>query len=87
MSQALIPPILGAPPVAKTRTNRPSPGSGGRQVAFRAPDDLYAELERAANGLGLDISNLVRMVLRENIMTYVRRAEAVLRQREQRDGD
>lgn len=83
MSQSVIgSDAFGVLAVAK-RTNRESPGSGGKQVAFRASDDLLAQLERAATGLGLDISNLVRMVLRENIHVYLRRVDEIERRRQE----
>jgi hypothetical protein len=66
--------------VAKKK--KPGPGSGGRQVAFRAPDDLYADLERAAHGLGLDVSNLIRMILRRHVGAYLQQVEEIERQRE-----
>lgn len=67
------------------RTNRESPGSGGKQIAFRASDDLFEMLERAANGLGLDLSNLVRMVLREHIHEYLRRVDEIEKRQQEND--
>lgn len=67
-------------PVAK---KRPGPGSGdAKQVAFRAPADLYAQLEDVSNGLGLDISNLVRMILRQHIQGYVEQVAELRRAKE-----
>ena len=52
--------------------------SSGRPINFRAPDDLAKRLDSVGEALGLDISNLVRMILYENIAPYEERA-AVLR--------
>jgi hypothetical protein len=73
MTQVVADPPEGTD-VAKKK-NRQGPGSGGRQVAFRAPDDLYAQLDRVSKGLGLDISNLIRMILRKHIQAYVKEVE------------
>jgi hypothetical protein len=81
MSNDVLVVELGGGPVAKKK-NRPSPGTGGKQLAFRAPDELLADLSFAADGLGLDLSNLIRMVLVENIRPYVERAREVLARRE-----
>lgn len=60
------------------RKQRPTPQdeqpSAGRPINFRAPSDLAARLDFVAEALGLDVSNLVRMVLYENLSTYERRA-------------
>lgn len=48
--------------------------SAGRPINFRAPPDLAARLDFVAERLGLDVSNLVRMVLYENLAAYERRA-------------
>ena len=45
------------------------------QMNIRVPDDLYAVIEETAAALGLDATNLVRMVLRENIGPYKQRAD------------
>lgn len=66
--------------MARKQPNRAGPGSGdARQVAFRAPTDLYRQLEFVSEGLGLDISNLVRMILRKHIIQYVREVEELKR--------
>lgn len=49
--------------------------SGGKQVNFRTPDALYARLEAVAEALGLDIANLVRLIINENLKSYEQRAE------------
>lgn len=61
--------------LAKKRTNREGPGSGGKQVAFRAPDEMHERLEFVSAGLGVDMSNLLRMIVSENLHRYVRRVE------------
>jgi hypothetical protein len=57
----------------------------GDQVNFRAPGDLHSRLEAVAAGLGLDVSNLVRMVLYENLATYEERVEQIRRAKRQGD--
>ncbi len=47
----------------------------GRAVNFRAPADLTELLDDVSDGLGLDVSNLVRMVLYEHLAEYKRRAD------------
>lgn len=56
-----------------------------RQLAFRAPEDLAARLEKAASRLGLDLSNFLRMMAVENVARYERRADQVDRE-SQEDG-
>lgn len=63
--------------VAKKRTDGDSEPKGGRPVNFRAPPDLAADLDYIAEALGLDVSNLVRMILRENIKPYRGRADRI----------
>lgn len=46
---------------------------GGKAFSFRASPDLTSRLEDVAGGLNLDISNLVRMILTENLAPYERR--------------
>jgi hypothetical protein len=53
------------------------------QIVFRVPETLYAALQAAAAGLGVDLSNLLRMLIAENIGQYVergRKAAAALEQ-------
>jgi hypothetical protein len=54
-------------------------GRRGKQVNFRASDELFARLERVSDSLGLDLSNFVRMVLMENLPSYEERAAAIRR--------
>ena len=51
------------------------------QVVFRVPRALHDALQAAAAGLGLDLSNLLRMMVAEHVAEYVergRRAAAAL---------
>ena len=50
---------------------------GSRNINFRCPNDLYGRLEGAARGLGLDVSNFVRMLLVENIGRYEQRVRDI----------
>lgn len=50
---------------------------GGRQVAFRAPDDLVHRLDMVASRLGLDLSNFLRMIVVENLPAYEQRASRI----------
>jgi hypothetical protein len=67
-------PLATAPERSTVAKPKPEPG---RQVNFRANDALYGRLERVAVALGLDISNLVRMVLHENLHVYEQRVEQI----------
>lgn len=75
-------PHQAEPSVGRSKANKSSPGSGGHQVAFRAPADLYAELDDISGTLGLDMSNLVRMILIENLHVYRAKADEVRRKKE-----
>jgi hypothetical protein len=55
---------------------------GAKNINFRAPGDLVERLVAASKGLGLDVSNFVRMVLYENLPTYEDRVKQ-LHQRKQ----
>lgn len=57
--------------------DKPGKPNTGRQVNFRATDDFYGRLERVAGILGVDLSNLVRMILHENLPQYERRASQI----------
>jgi hypothetical protein len=46
----------------------------GRQINVRLPDDLLADLEFVCEALGLDLSNVVRMMLTEQRHVYLLRA-------------
>jgi len=43
------------------------------QVVFRLPRDLHDALQTAATGLGLDLSNLLRMMIAEHVPEYIER--------------
>lgn len=58
--------------------------SEGKQINFRAPNDLSERLDAVASGLGLDVSNLVRMVLYENLDQY---EERVARLKGKKEGE
>ena len=63
------------------RDKKKQDASAGRQVNFRASDELYDQLERLARGFGLDISSFVRLVLHENLAVYETRFEQMRRPR------
>jgi len=44
-----------------------------RQVVFRIPADLHDALQTAATGLGIDLSNLLRMMIAEHVPEYIAR--------------
>ena len=43
------------------------------QVVFRVPRGFHDALQAAAAGLGLDLSNLLRMMVAEHVAEYVER--------------
>src|SRR3954470_18558403 len=43
------------------------------QVVFRLPQKLHDALQVAAAGLGLDLSNLLRMMIAEHVPEYIER--------------
>jgi len=43
------------------------------QVVFRIPADLHDALQTAATGLGIDLSNLLRMMIAEHVPEYIAR--------------
>jgi hypothetical protein len=45
------------------------------QIVFRVPQDLYQALQAAAAGLAVDLSNLLRMLVREHVAEYVARGQ------------
>lgn len=47
----------------------------GRQVNVRIPDALMVDLEAISAGMGLDISDVIRMILTENKREYLDRLE------------
>jgi CBS-domain-containing membrane protein len=71
---APVPPVHGMPR-KQTGKDAARSESGTRQFNFRASDALSARLEAVAEALGLDHSNLVRMIILENLPAYERRVE------------
>lgn len=49
----------------------------GGQVNFRADADLWAALQDVSNVLGVDIANLARMIIKENLQPYQERADRI----------
>jgi uncharacterized protein YdeI (YjbR/CyaY-like superfamily) len=47
----------------------------GKQVNVRIPDALMADLEAISLGTGLDLSDVIRMILTENKREYLDRLE------------
>lgn len=62
---------------AKDKQAQPSEG---RPINFRSPPDLSARLDYVAKRLGLDVSNLIRMILYENLAQYEERAKQIDRE-------
>jgi predicted DNA-binding protein len=54
-----------------------------KQITFRLAADLHSRLEAAAEGLSIDISPLLRMMIRKHLPEYERLA-AENREREKR---
>ena len=69
---------LKASPVAKDRD---------KQVTFRLSAELHARVEEAAAGLELDVSSLLRLLIRENLPAYEERAEEIRRKTKPRPED
>ena len=83
MVSASASPRIRSAQVARSKKQDPEESSkDGKSIAFRAPQDLVERLEHVADGLGLDVSNLVRMVLKENLTPY----EDRVRQMQERQG-
>jgi len=62
--QAKSPTDQGVPPVS-------------HQMNIRVPDGLYVRIEETAAALGLDATNFLRMVIKENLAQYEQRAEQI----------
>ena len=67
------------------RGNRTGPG-GGKQVNFRASNELHARLVRVADVLGSDVSGIVKQLLHEFLPDYESRAEQINAKRPQEVG-
>lgn len=48
-----------------------------KQINFKATLELAQELEELAEGFGQDVSGFIRLVLKENLITYRRRLRAM----------
>lgn len=86
MTTAII--DVGTPDVAKTRkkTNGEGPQPPEPQVTFRLSPELHARVKAASSGLELDLSSLLRLMIREHLPEYEDRAEAI-RRRESKEGE
>lgn len=51
--------------------------SEGKQINFRASQSLAERLERTAGILGLDVSNLVRLMLSKHLREYELEADQI----------
>lgn len=65
----------------------PKPGPGrpavGKQFGVRLPAELQTSLEEIGEGMGLDLSSVMRMILTEQHGTYLQR----VRQRRQQEAE
>lgn len=57
----------------------PKSGPDGKQLGLRVDKDMRRRLEDTANGLGLEVSSFLRMMVTENIGRYERRVAAIRR--------
>jgi hypothetical protein len=80
MNGVAMPHTFETQPVARKK-NAGELSSAGKQVSLRMPQSLNQRLEAVADALGVDVSNLVRMVLSENLAPYERRAEQIRQDR------
>lgn len=62
-------------PVGRKKT--PKDEGEAKQYNFKLDAAMSARVDAVAEALGLDGANLLRMVLRENIAKYERRADAI----------
>lgn len=60
-----------------------------KQVTFRLASDLHARLSETADGMSLDISSLLRLMIREHLPGYEVRARDIAEREQQssRDGN
>ena len=77
-----VAPMTGSVPAVARKKMPDELPSAGRPINFRAPVDLATRLDRVGEKLGLDASNLVRMILYENLPIYEKR----VRQLEEEQG-
>lgn len=59
----------------------PSKAEERGQVNFRADAELWARIQEVCAGLGLDVANLARMVIHENLHIYEERVAQIRRAR------
>jgi len=78
--------VEASPVGRKKSTEKPVDDQGGRAINFRAGADLAERLDYVAGALGLDVSNLVRMVLKENLPQYEERARRILASEADKEG-
>lgn len=55
------------------RKKNPNIGPKTMQLVVRVSDQLNVDLRTASEGLGVDVSNLVRMILTEHVSEYLER--------------
>jgi len=55
---------------------------GTKTLIVRLTEQLHADLRIGADGLGMDVSNLVRMILVEHVPTYIERGRDARRRAE-----
>lgn len=69
------------PPKGYRMPQDPKPQSAEptKQIAVRVPKSLNGRLEDTADGLGLDVSSLVRMLLTAHLPHYERWVERIRR--------
>jgi hypothetical protein len=82
--QTSLPVGCRSEPVAKTKSDGGRPPIG-KPVNFRASDELIDVLEEIADGLSLDVSAVVRLILSENLGKYRERAADARKQREHKE--
>jgi hypothetical protein len=77
MSTRSVLPVAGGTAVATGKKPKPNekPSETERQINIRCGPRLAARLQAVAEGLGLDLAPLVRMVLTEQLPIYERRVE------------
>lgn len=77
---ATVPIPLVADRMARKKSSEPSAApDGGGQVNFRASPDLWTRLQTVSGGLGVDMANLVRMIVTENLHRYEERVDEIRR--------
>ncbi len=58
----------------------------GKQITFRVPEGMYSRLEKAAEGIGLDISSTLRLLLKRHLYELEDEAKAI-REKEGEDAN